>query len=143
VVYGEALLGSVGYNLVIAIIALVIALAFEEMLYFDTATIEGGPEEFSRITQALRARGLPVAEEPGRHTVRGPIEAQLSLVTTDQGSVILKRMRVAPWFLAAVFIVIALNVVIGLALAFLGYLYYRNVRSALESTLAQGREGQT
>jgi hypothetical protein len=142
-VYGEALLGSVGYNLVVAIIALVIALAFEDMLYFDTAAIEGGPEDLSRIAQALRARGLPVGEEPGRYVVRGPIEAQLSLLTTGEGSTILKRMRVAPWFLAAVLIVIALNIAIGLALAFLGYLYYRNIRGALEHALSQGRQGQT
>jgi len=136
--HGDVVLSSVGLSLLVAVIAIVIALAFEDMLYFDSKLVRGGAQELSKASEALRARGLRVIQEPGGYLVRGPIEVQLTLLGAGEESRILGRMRVAPWFLAAILVVMALNVAIGAALAFLGYLYYRNLRKALDHALPSG-----
>ena len=134
-------LGGVTYNIVIAIIVFVIALAVEDLLYFDSKTYKGTVEALSGVASTLRSRGVKVREEPGAYRIGDPVEYVLSIAAGSQGSgeevTIRGRARVAPWFLGAVLVIMALNAWMGLALAFLGYLYYRYMKSNLEEALRQ------
>lgn len=128
--------GNIVYNLVVAIVVIAIALYFKDLLKFERREFLVNRDEASSLPRLLRSKGLRILEERNSIIVDGPLRTTFELVNEKEESEnfrVIQSSEVAPWFLSIVIIILALNVALGLALGFLGYLYYRWVKNSMSS----------
>jgi hypothetical protein len=133
----EAVFGNVVYNLVIAIVVIAVALYFRDLLKFEKHEyiMKGESESLSNL---LRSKGLRVTEEAKRIFIEGPLRTIFEVQERDDKTFkIVQSFEISPWFLSITLIIMAFNAILGLALGFLGYLYYRwssrTIASAIRS----------
>ncbi len=127
--------GNIAYNLIIAIAVIAIALYFKELLRFERKEFSITKEKASLLPTVLRSKGLRVVEEKSSVSIEGPLRTTFDLIEEGESESlkVVQSSEIAPWFLSLVVIILALNAVLGLALGFLGYLYYRWTRGTLSS----------
>ncbi|ALL01413.1 hypothetical protein Pyrde_1367 [Pyrodictium delaneyi] len=89
-----------------------------------------------RLAELLRFRGLSVIEEPDRITVDDIVRIVISTRRDTDGTLrVLYYAEPKTWLVAAIIILLVINVALGLAVAAIAYLKYDEARKAVKASL--------